>query len=95
VAYRIQSKVNYSLSQDPRTVQGGYGIADFSIGINDKNGHYKVTAFVDNAFDKNYATTIGNGTAGFSAPGVTAFVRAGAWHVIRSGTFGARVDVSF
>ena len=94
-AYRIQSKVNFNLSQDPRTVQGGYGIADFSVGINDKNGHYKVTAFVDNAFDKNYATTIGNGTAGFSAPGVTAF--GSSWGLARDSFryFGARFDVSF
>jgi iron complex outermembrane receptor protein len=94
-AYRIQSKVNFSLSQDPRTVQGGYGIADFGVGIHDKNDHYKVTAFIDNAFDKNYATTIGNGTAGFSAPGVTAF--GSSWGLARDSFryFGARVDVSF
>ena len=94
-AYRIQSKVNFNLSQDPRTVQGGYGIADFGVGINDKNGHYKVTAFVDNAFDKNYATSIGNGTAGFSAPGVTA--SGSSWGLARDSFryFGARFDVSF
>jgi iron complex outermembrane receptor protein len=36
------------------------------------NGHYKMTAFVDSAFDKQYETGIVDGTAGFSAPGVTA-----------------------
>jgi len=47
-------------------VQKAYGIADFSIGINDNNGHYKVTAFVDNALDKRYANGVGNTTSGFS-----------------------------
>jgi iron complex outermembrane receptor protein len=94
-AYRIQSKVNFSLSQDPRTIQGGYGIADFGVGINDNNGHYKVTAFIDNAFDKNYATSIGNGPAGFSAPGVIPLGTS--WTPARDSFryFGARIDVSF
>ena len=93
-AYRIQSKVNFSLSQDPRTIQGGYGIADFGVGINDNNGHYKVTAFVDNAFDKRYANSIGDTTSGFSGvPGAVGST----WRPARDAFryFGARFDVSF
>jgi len=94
-AYRWQDDVNFSLSQDPRTIQGGYGIADFGVGINDNNGHYKVTAFIDNAFDKNYASSIGNGPAGFNAPGVIPLGTS--WTPARDSFryFGARIDVSF
>jgi len=94
VAYRWQDEVNFQLNQDPRTVQKAYGIADFSIGINDNNDHYKVTVFVDNAFDKRYANSIGNGTAGFS--GVVGALGS-SWSLPRDAFryFGARVDVSF
>jgi iron complex outermembrane receptor protein len=94
VAYRWQDDVNFNLNQDPRTVQKAYGIADFSIGINDNNGHYKVTAFVDNAFDKRYANSIGNTTAGFSGvPGALGST----WSLPRDAFryFGARFDVRF
>jgi len=94
VAYRWQDAVNFSLSQDPRTVQKSYGIADFTIGINDNNGHYKVTAFVDNAFDKRYANSIGDTTSGFSGvPGAVGST----WRPARDAFryFGARFDVSF
>jgi iron complex outermembrane receptor protein len=94
VAYRWQDAVNFALSQDPRTVQKTYGIADFSIGINDNNDHYKVTVFVDNVFDKRYANSIGNGTSGFSGvPGAVGST----WSLPRDAFryFGARVDVKF
>jgi len=94
VAYQWQNAVNFSLSQDPRTVQGAYGIADFTIGINDNNGHYKVTAFVDNAFDKRYANSIGDTTSGFNGvPGAVGST----WRPARDAFryFGARFDVSF
>jgi iron complex outermembrane receptor protein len=95
VAYSWQDDVNFTLSQDPRTVQKAYGIANFGIGINDNNGHYKLTAFVDNAFDKHYATGLIDGTAGFSAPGVTAL--GSSWTPARDSFryFGGRIDVSF
>jgi iron complex outermembrane receptor protein len=96
VAYSWQDDVNFSLNQDPRTVQKAYGIANFGIGINDNNGHYKVTAFIDNAFDKQYGTGIGDTTAGFSAPGVTTALGS-TWTPARDSFryFGARIDVSF
>jgi iron complex outermembrane receptor protein len=98
VAYRWQDDVNFSLSQDPRTVQKAYGIADFSIGINDNNDHYKVTAFVDNAFDKRYANTIADTTSGFNSGlnGVPGAVGS-TWRPPRDAFryFGARFDVKF
>ena len=92
--YRWQSAVNFSLSQDPVTVQRAYGIADFSLGINDNHDHYKVTLFVDNAFDKRYYVGISDGTAGFS--GITGATGTGA--TLARDTFrywGGRIDVQF
>jgi iron complex outermembrane receptor protein len=93
--WRYQSAVNFSLSQDPRTIQGGYGVADFSVGVNDNHDHYKLTLFVTNAFDKHYAVGLTDGTAGFSAPGVTG-VGTG-WTIPRDGFryWGGRIDVKF
>ena len=93
-AYRHQTDVNFTLSNDPRTVQPAYGIADFTLGINDNHDHYKVTLFVDNAFDKRYAVGIGDGTAGFS--GITGALGS-SWTPPRDAFryFGGRVDVSF
>jgi iron complex outermembrane receptor protein len=93
-AYRHQSDVNFTLSQDPRTVQRAYGIADFTLGINDNHDHYKVTFFVDNAFDKRYAVGLSDGTAGFSGiPGAVG----SSWNPPRDAFryYGGRVDVSF
>jgi len=92
--YVHQSAVNFTLSNDPRTVQPAYGIADFTLGINDNHDHYKVTVFVDNAFDKRYAVGLGDGTAGFS--GITGALGS-SWTPPRDAFryFGGRVDVSF
>jgi iron complex outermembrane receptor protein len=75
-------------------VQKAYGTADFSLGVNDDQGRYKVTAFVNNAFDKRYAQGIGNTTSGFSGvPGALGST----WTLPRAAFryVGARVDVSF
>ena len=94
--YRWQSAVNFSLSQDPRTIQGSYGIANFGAGINDNSDHYKVTLFVNNAFDKHYATGLADSTSGFSAAGVTG-VFGSTWTPARDAFlyYGIRVDVKF
>jgi iron complex outermembrane receptor protein len=98
-AYTWQSAVNFSLNQDPITVQRAYGIANFSLGINDYHDHYKLSLFVNNAFDKRYSVGTGDITSGFLLAGGTA--RPGS-----SGTsamlardafryFGGRIDVQF
>jgi iron complex outermembrane receptor protein len=96
-ALRYQSAVNFTLSQDPRTIQGGYAGADFTLGINDNHDHYKVTLFVNNAFDKHYAVGLTDGTAGFSAAGGSAAGVGTSWTLPRDAFryWGGRVDVQF
>ena len=59
-AYTYQSKINYSLSADPLTIQGGYGIANFSFGIRQADGKWEVMAFINNAFDQHYYRNMAN-----------------------------------
>ena len=98
-AYTWQSAVNFSLNQDPITVQRAYGIANFSLGINDNHDHYKLTLFVDNAFDKRYTVGISDITSGFltaggtplpGSSGTTAMLARDAFRY-----FGGRIDVQF
>ncbi len=58
--YSYQDDVNFSLLGDPLTIQDGYGIANFSAGIEGGDGLYRVTLFVNNAFDEQYASFIAN-----------------------------------
>jgi iron complex outermembrane receptor protein len=50
--------VQYSLSQDPLTEQGSYGVLNGNVGMSMNDGRYQVTLFVDNILDKNHATNI-------------------------------------
>ncbi len=92
--YRWQDKVNFSLSQDPVSVQPAYGVFDAALGLT-KGTNYKITFFVNNLFDKHYGVGIGNTTSGFSAPGVTAFGTS--WQPARDSFryIGARIDTRF
>ena len=56
--YTWQSDVNFSLSQNPRTVQDAYGIANLAVGIEDTDEAWSVSVFVNNLFDKAYASRI-------------------------------------
>ena len=49
-----QSRVNYSLNQDPETVQGGYTIVNLSAGIRNQDRGYSLMLFVNNLLDKQY-----------------------------------------
>ncbi len=94
--YRWQDDVNFSLSQDPRTIQKAYGVVDLKLGITDLKDRYKVSVFANNLFDKRYAQGIGNGTSGYSNPAIpTALGRT--WLPGRDAFryFGARLDVNF
>ena len=51
VNYRWQDRINFSLNQDPVTVQPAYGVFDGSIGVTAGEGKYKLTAFVNNLFN--------------------------------------------
>ncbi len=65
-SYTYQSEVNYSLSRDPLTVQGGYGIANFSIGVRQESGRWEIMGFVNNAFDKHYYSNLTNSTSNYA-----------------------------
>jgi iron complex outermembrane receptor protein len=65
-AYTYQSQINYSLNQDPTTVQGGYGIANLSIGIRQPERHYEVMAFVNNLFDTHYYQNLTNSSGNYA-----------------------------
>lgn len=62
--YTYQDDVNFDLFANPRTIQDGYGIANFSVGIVDNDDRYRITAFVNNAFDEQYASVISD-SSGF------------------------------
>jgi iron complex outermembrane receptor protein len=55
---RAQDDVLYELSQDPYTQQDAYGIVDLRAVVAGRNQGYRVTAFLKNALDKNYASLI-------------------------------------
>jgi iron complex outermembrane receptor protein len=65
-AYTYQSEVNYSLNQDPQTIQKGYGIANLSIGIRQPDHRYEVMAFVNNLFDKQYYQNLTNSSGNYA-----------------------------
>ncbi|MNL54588.1 TonB dependent receptor [compost metagenome] len=93
---RWQDDINFALSQDPRTVQKAYSITDLNVGITDRDGKYKLTAFANNLFDKRYAQGLGNGTSGYSNPAIPT-ARGKTWFPGRDAFryFGARLDVNF
>ncbi|HZU62257.1 MAG TPA: TonB-dependent receptor [Novosphingobium sp.] len=94
-AYRWQSKVNFSLNQDPMTVQGAYGVFDATLGASADDGRYKLTFFVNNLFNQHYAVNLGNTASGFSATGVAA--QGLIWQPARDSFryIGVKLDASF
>lgn len=93
---RWQDDINFSLNQDPRTIQKAYSIVDMNLGIADREGKYKLTAFANNLFDKRYAQGLGNGTSGYSNPAIPT-AQGKTWFPGRDAFryFGARLDVNF
>lgn len=53
---RFQSDTQFSISQNPDTIQDGFGIVDLSVGFGDADGRYLLTGFVRNVFDTNYTS---------------------------------------
>ncbi|MGB7405578.1 MAG: TonB-dependent receptor, partial [Pacificimonas sp.] len=51
---RFQSDTQFSLNQNPNTIQDGYAIVDASLGVASADDRWTVTGFVKNLFDKNY-----------------------------------------
>jgi iron complex outermembrane receptor protein len=56
-SFRWQSAVYYSLVLDPDSYQRAYGIVDLGAGLT--KGSWKVSLFVNNVFNQNYATFLG------------------------------------
>ncbi len=65
--YQHQSDVNFDLLGNPRLTEQAYGILNGNVGF--AQGKWKVTAFVNNLFNKHYASflTDGFGTLGGNA----------------------------
>lgn len=57
-AYRYQSATQFSLNQNPLTVQGGYGILNLGAGLKDKKDGFKLSFMVNNVLNKSYATNL-------------------------------------
>ena len=57
-----QTKVQYSLDQDPLTVQDGYAVVNAAVGLESKDGNYSISLFVKNLFDKNFTGNLFNST---------------------------------
>ena len=58
-AYFWQDELNFSISNNPATVHDSYGVANISVGINEReNNRYSVSLFVNNVFDEEYASAI-------------------------------------
>jgi iron complex outermembrane receptor protein len=59
LGYQHQSAVNFDLLGNPLLTQAAYGVFNASVGI--KSGQFKVTAFVNNLFNKHYASSLADG----------------------------------
>ncbi|TWI48876.1 iron complex outermembrane receptor protein [Pseudoduganella flava] len=98
---RYQSRTQFSLNQDPMTIQGAYSITNLSFGATDKGGRWKASFFINNLFDKRYAAglnnSIANGTWSPRAPNTPLAVNTTEWLPPRDyhRYVGARVDLTF
>jgi iron complex outermembrane receptor protein len=98
---RYQSRTQFSLSQDPMTVQGAYSITNLSMGLKDKQDRYKVSLFINNLFDKRYAAGLNNNIANSNwsskAPNPVVAVNTTEWLPPRDFQryFGLRLDATF
>lgn len=60
--YSWQDKVQYSLDQNPDTIQGAYGIWNASIALADYNQGWRVALLGKNLADKSYSPLLATGT---------------------------------
>lgn len=87
-----QSKVHYDLFNNPYAVQGGHGVLNASIGLKSNSADgFKLTLFVNNLTNKQYATFVGDQGNLFGNNHVlTQFVPRGSQRYV-----GAKLDYSF
>lgn len=56
--YTWQSEINFDITNNPRTVQPAYGLANAAIGVQSANDAWHVSLFVNNLFDQDFVTQI-------------------------------------
>lgn len=54
-SFNAQSDAQFSLNQNPRTIQDGYVVTNLNVGIQDRDHRFILTAYVRNLFDVRYA----------------------------------------
>jgi iron complex outermembrane receptor protein len=59
ISYQHQSAINFDLLGNPLAEQKGYGITNASFGAD--FGRFKLSAFVNNLFNKHYASSLSDG----------------------------------
>jgi len=62
--YAYRTGVNFALGDNPRQYQGAYGVFNANLGLDDKEGRYRATLFVNNLFNEHYASNIAVGNGG-------------------------------
>jgi iron complex outermembrane recepter protein len=75
-SYLWQSEQNFSLNQDPQTIQGSYGLLNLAAGARQLDQGYEVTLFVNNVLDKGYAVSGGNQFGNFGSQLATDYMPA-------------------
>ncbi len=63
--YVYQSRVNYSLNQDPETEQDGFSLVNLSAGVRAQDRRWELVGFVNNLFDKQYFSNLANSRGNF------------------------------
>lgn len=58
VHYAYRGDVNFSISQDPNTVQSAYGVVNADTGLQTTDGKVRVSLFAKNLLDEHYAALI-------------------------------------
>ncbi|WP_323493943.1 TonB-dependent receptor [Sphingomonas sp. 10B4] len=71
INWQYTSTVNYSLSQDPETIQKAYSIFNIGLGIRDANRRWELVGFVNNLFDKQYFPALVNTAGNFGGAQAT------------------------
>jgi iron complex outermembrane receptor protein len=58
VNYAYRSDANFSLSEDPNTIQKAYGLLNLNLGVQPHGGLWRVSLFAKNLLDQHYASLI-------------------------------------
>ncbi len=67
-SFTWKSRVYFEDANQPGIEQGGYGLLNLRAGVQDADGTWKATIFVENALDRDYLIDAGNTGASFGLP---------------------------